>query len=53
MNQIDITATEHPEEHTYRVDKMEFVVTPVHRKDSNRTIHDILLSQMKRDSANP
>ena len=53
MNQNETLAIEHPEEHTYRVDKMEFVVTSIHREDSGRTIHDILLSQMKRDSVNP
>lgn len=52
MNQNEAPATENTEEHTYKVDKMEFIVTPVYRIDSDRTIHDILLSQMKRDSVN-
>jgi len=53
MNQNETLATEHSEECTYRIDKMQFIVEPVYREDSGRTIHDILLSQMKRDSVNP
>ena len=34
----------------YNVDKMVFVVTPVHREESDRTVHDVLLNLMKRDA---
>jgi hypothetical protein len=53
MNPHNATYPENCEgEYTYNVDKMQFIVTPIHREDSGRTIHDILLSQMKRDSVN-
>ncbi|MCL2083546.1 MAG: hypothetical protein FWH04_10000 [Oscillospiraceae bacterium] len=46
--------TEKPEteEHTYKVDKMVFLVTPSHRKDSDKTIHEALINLMIKDSEN-
>ena len=38
---------------TYEVDKMTFVVTPVYRDGTGRTIHDILLNLMEKDSETP
>ena len=38
---------------TYMVDKMTFIVTPVYREDSEKTVHDILLNLMERDCDNP
>jgi hypothetical protein len=38
---------------TYNVGKITFIVTPVYREDSNKTIHDILLGWMIKDSENP
>ena len=37
---------------TYNVDKMTFIVTPVYREGSGKTIHDLLLNLMKKDSEN-
>jgi hypothetical protein len=37
----------------YQIDKMTFVVTPVHRDGSGKTIHDILLSLMEKDCETP
>ena len=34
---------------TYELDKMTFIVTPVYRDGSGKTIHDILLNLMERD----
>jgi hypothetical protein len=33
----------------YEVGKITFIVTPVYREDSDKTIHDIMLSLMKKD----
>jgi hypothetical protein len=38
---------------TYNVDKMTFIVTPVYRDGSGKTVHDILLNLMERDCENP
>jgi len=35
---------------TYEVDKMVFVVTPVHREDGRKSIHDILLDLLKQEN---
>ncbi|MCL1820799.1 MAG: hypothetical protein FWG36_09105 [Oscillospiraceae bacterium] len=36
--------------HTYKIDNKVAIVTPVYREDSDKTIHDILISLMKKDS---
>jgi len=41
-----------PETVEYQVDKMLFVVTPVYREDSGKTIYDILFDWIKRDIEN-
>jgi hypothetical protein len=41
------------EDITYNVDKMTFIVTPVYRDDSGKTVHDILLNLMEKDGENP
>jgi hypothetical protein len=35
--------------HTYQVGKITFIVTPVYREEPEKTIHDVLLSLMKKD----
>jgi hypothetical protein len=37
------------QEAAYKVDKMTFLVTPVHREESGRTIHELLLNLMVAD----
>ena len=37
---------------TYKVGKMVFVVTPVHRQNPGKQIHEILLDLMKTEFAN-
>ena len=39
-------------EHEYNVGKMTFVVSPVYREDSGKTIHDLILNLMKKDTEN-
>jgi len=35
---------------TYEVDKMVFIVTPVHHEDGRKSIHDILLDLLKQEN---
>lgn len=37
---------------TYKIDKMTFIVTPVHRENSGKTIHDLILNLMKKIAKN-
>jgi|GEM_PF-2897732 len=37
-------------EHIYQIGRRVAIVTPVYRNDSDKTIHDILISLMKKDS---
>ena len=37
----------------YKVGKRVFIVTPVYREDTSKTIHDVLLKQMKKDIEKP
>ena len=36
--------------HEYRVGNRVFVVTPIYREDSGKTVYDALLNLMKKDS---
>jgi hypothetical protein len=37
---------------TYKVDKMTFIVTPVYKK-TGKTVHELLLNLMARETGNP
>ena len=50
MSDKEKTATKEPESIEYKVGKMTFIVTPVYREDSDKTIHDLMLNLMKKDS---
>lgn len=41
--------SEHAQPITHKVDKVIFVVTPVYQKESDKTIHEILLKMMDND----
>lgn len=38
---------------TYRIGKMEFVITPVYNESAGKSIHNLLLALMKRDGEKP
>jgi len=37
----------------YDMEKITFIVNPIYNDDSNKTIHDLLLNLMQRNSENP
>ena len=49
---IPFEQAKEPKTYEHQVDKMQFIVTPIYRDDSDKTIHDILLSWIKRDIEN-
>jgi len=43
-------ASANSQEHIYNLDKMTFIVTPVHRECATKTTHDLMLNLMVQEN---
>ena len=45
-----ISSKSDSETHTYKIDKKVFIVTPFYRENSGKTVHEILLNLMEKET---